>query len=82
MENIPIENVMIPKPPSWISISIMHCPAKVKSFAVSRTISPVTHTAEVDVKSASINDIPFTVDQGSISSPVPEMIRIIKLKIN
>lgn len=60
----------------------MACPVKVKSFAVSRTMSPVTQTADVDVKRASINEMPCTVAVGSLSSKEPARIRIRKLAIN
>ena len=86
IENLPpirvmraIENVIIPKPPNWIRIRIIHWPKKVKSFAVSNTIKPVTHTAEVDVKIASTRVIPLVVDHGSLSSNVPVEIKMKKL---
>ncbi len=64
MENIPIVKVIKPRPPSWISARIITWPVIVKSLPVSSTARPVTQTAEFDVKSASINDIPCTVEQG------------------
>ena len=47
--------VMTPRPPSWIINSTTPWDANERSFPVSTTISPVTHTAEVAVKRASIN---------------------------
>ncbi len=44
-----VVNVRIPSPPSWIRRRTKACPAVVKYVAVSTTISPVTHTALVDV---------------------------------
>jgi hypothetical protein len=44
---------MIPRPPSWIRIRMIACPAGLKSLGVSLTIRPVTQMAEVDVKRAS-----------------------------
>ena len=49
------------------------CPNGVKPVAVSRTVSPVTHTAEVIVNSASLQPIgyPAGVARGNINSAVP-----------
>ena len=52
------ENVIMPKPPNWISNKMTTCPIKVKSLAVSKTTKPVTQTADVEVNNASINVIP------------------------
>ena len=49
-----VPKVMNPKPPSWMSRIKMTCPSSVKSRPGSSTESPVTHTAEVAVNSASI----------------------------
>ena len=48
--------------------------------AISTVESPVTHTALVDVKSASTRDIvtPSSVERGTISSTVPKNIIITK----
>ncbi len=46
-------------------------------MAVSRTTRPVTHVAEVAVKSAAPNEVgvPLRDEMGSIRSSVPRMIR-------
>ena len=48
---------------------------------MSCTIKPVTQTAEVDVKKASIRGVPFpsVVACGDIKSTVPMIIKIMKL---
>jgi hypothetical protein len=45
--------VIIPKPPTWMRIMIMLCPSRLKS-GVSTVMRPVTQTALVAVKRASI----------------------------
>ena len=55
------------------------CPKLVKSTGVSLTISPVTHAAEVAVKSASIMLSSPLCAKGSISKKAPMPIRITKL---
>lgn len=49
---------------------------------MSTTMSPVTHTAEVEVKSASKSLIPSKVAFGSSKSPVPSIIIPKKLRMN
>lgn len=51
----------------------------VKVAETSTGVSPVTQTALVETNSESINEIPLTVDFGSIKSPVP--MHIIKKKL-
>ncbi len=46
--------VMYPSPPIWMRTRITSCPQKEKNVAVSTTMSPVTQTAEVAVKHASM----------------------------
>jgi hypothetical protein len=75
-----MEKVMIPRPPNWMSRSMTACPAGVKSFAVSSTTSPVTHTAEVDVNSASTKLIPRYVQNGSERRTAPERMSRTKLR--
>jgi len=58
-------NVKIPKPPSWIVTRMTILPKKVKVVSVSKTARPVTVAALVAVNSASIAEIPLTVDDGS-----------------
>jgi hypothetical protein len=77
---ISVEKVMIPSPPSWKSPMMIICPAGVKKDAVSWTISPVTQTAEVEVKRASMTEMcPVFVLKGSRRSTVPSAIAEIKL---
>lgn len=71
--------VIIPKPPSWIRNKIIPLPRLVNAVAVSTTISPVTQTALVDVKKASIMLMPFVVAFGNSSNAVPIKIRKMKL---
>ncbi len=47
-----VPNVMIPRPPSWMSSMITSCPARLKSRLGSMTFRPVTHSALVAVNSA------------------------------
>ena len=73
-KKIKVAIVMYPIPPIWIQMSIIALPMGVKKWAVSLTISPVTHMAEVTVKSASIMDrCPLWVT-GMRSSSVPRRI--------
>ena len=46
-------------------------PVVVKVDATSTEVSPVTHTALVEINSESTHEIPATVERGSISNPVP-----------
>ena len=73
------ENVIMPRPPSWIRTAIMIFPKRVKSLAVSITTSPVTHTADVDVKSALIKDMPDVVETGRQRMAAPDSINMRKL---
>ncbi len=66
-------NIVIkPRPPTWIRLRMTSWPNSVQPVKVSRTISPVTQVALVEVKSASRNPAgaPFEAT-GSISKPVP-----------
>lgn len=47
--------------------------------ATSTDVSPVTHTALVDMNSESTHDMPFTVQRGNINNPVPIIMIIRKL---
>ncbi len=47
-------NTIRPSPPSWISPAITACPKTVNALPVSSTTSPVTVTAETEVKNASL----------------------------
>jgi hypothetical protein len=68
--------VMMPSPPTCISPARTTCPYVDQCVPVSTATSPVTHTAEVEVNSASRNrgESPDSVDAGSMSRPVPIMI--------
>ena len=46
---MPVPMAVTPRPPIWISIPRKNCPRGVKVFPASMAISPVTHTALVDV---------------------------------
>jgi len=71
---------MRPRPPSWIRTRITICPKSVKEEPVSRTVRPVTQTAEVEVKRASIKEIsPDVVEKGSMSRNAPASIAVMKL---
>lgn len=74
--------VNIPIPPNCIKTKIIDCPTVVKSRAVSTTVSPVTHTALVEVKSALVNEIPLVVALGSINRKAPAMAKMKKLPTN
>ena len=71
----------MPKPPTCISKINIVLPQSVKSPTVDFTIKPFTHAADVAVKSASINEMPFspTVLIFTISKSVPPKIRNTKL---
>ena len=64
---------MMPSPPTCMRPRITTSPNVDQYDGVSTTISPVTHTALVDVNSAVMNDAPPSParDSGSISSTVP-----------
>ena len=64
---------------SEISRMITTKPVGVKVDATSTDVSPVTHTALVDMNSESTHDMPFIVQRGNINSPVPIIMIIRKL---
>src|SRR5688572_20097995 len=72
--------VMMPRPPACMSTRMTHWPKVVKRVPVSTTVRPVTHTAEVAVKSASrtVRASPC-VAGGRRSSTVPAAIAAAKL---
>ena len=74
--------VKTPNPPNWISIMMMVCPNRVKSFPVSKMAKPVTVTALVEVNNACIKDTFFIDAAGNIKQNVPNKIKNIKLKTN
>jgi hypothetical protein len=57
-------------------------PNVVKQVAVFTAVSPVTQTALVDVKNASVNEMDDTVDWGIIKSNAPDNMKNPKLAIN
>ncbi len=65
--------VIIPKPPACISNKITVFPKRDQYVAVSLTIRPVTHTAEVAVNKASMKAVGFpeAVAWGKESKIVP-----------
>ncbi len=72
---------MMPRPPSWISSRITVRPKRVNPAPVSRTISPVTHTALVEVNRASRKLMGWSggVARGSIRRPEPTRINEAKM---
>jgi hypothetical protein len=64
---------MIPKPPSWMSTRMVPSPKPDQYVGVSTTTRPVTHAADVAVKTAVRNGAPpgALVATGSRSASVP-----------
>jgi hypothetical protein len=74
--------VITPMPPTWIKQRMIPCPKAVKYVPVSTTINPVTHTAEVAVKRASIHLIePPLVENGRLNKLLPTRMASKKLAI-
>ena len=71
-------------PPNCINSSIIDCPFKEKSIAVSKTVNPVTVLALTEVKRAFLNPIllPVLEISGIIKSSVPSAIKLKKEIIN
>ena len=63
----------IPRPPVCMRASMTACPNLDQQVAVSLTTSPVTHTADVDVKRAVSNEalIPSLDETGSMRRKAP-----------
>jgi hypothetical protein len=61
---------------------MINFPRNVYLVAVSTTVSPVTQTALVDVKSASVKLIGLVVDIGIIKSIAPTKMKNAKLTMN
>ena len=70
----------MPRPPTWMSERMIPWPKIVKSWGVSRTISPVTQVALVDVKRASIGEIPS--GPGEAAGRVSRIVPTRMMKIN
>jgi hypothetical protein len=77
-----VVNVIIPKPPNCIKNSIIVFPMKVNEVAVSIGVSPVTQTADVEVKNALVTEIPWVVAVGNNSIKPPAIINNTKLSKN
>jgi len=78
-----VEKVIIPKPPIWIKNIVITWPTGERSFPISTTTSPVTQTAEVEVKRASTNRRGRWVpEKGDQRRKVPIRIMAEKLRIN
>jgi hypothetical protein len=76
-----VEKVMIPKPPIWMRSKVTTCPTVERSFPVSTTTSPVTQTAEVEVKRASTKRrLPFAAENGNQRRIAPVRITPAKLR--
>ena len=69
--------VIHPSPPTRMSAQITACPAKLQYTGVSTTTSPVTVTADVAVKSASMKGVhsPVVLANGKRSSAAPKLTR-------
>ena len=68
---IVVDAVMMPRPPSCMSVTRIHSPVCVNVEAISTTESPVTQTADMAVKNASIKSMGRVVDCGRLKSAVP-----------
>ena len=81
--NIIVTILIKPNPPIWIRAKIIHWPIVDQCSAVGKTARPVIHTAEVDVKKASIKPVhwPEADDKGNISKKAPINIVIKKPNI-
>jgi len=67
-----LENVNIPSAPIWINERIIIWPVSVKRVPVSTTVNPVTQTADVAVKRASMNlSLPVADIDGRVSNVAP-----------
>ena len=78
-----VEKVMIPRPPTWKRKIVITCPGTVRSFPISITTSPVTQTAEVEVKRASTKARwPLEAEKGSQRKIPPVKITAAKLRTN
>ena len=69
----PTPTEVTPRPPIWIKRATTVRPNTVKCSAVSTTIRPVTQTALVEVKRASVKltSAPGCIDMGSSRRKVP-----------
>ena len=68
---IVVDAVMMPSPPSCMRMTRNHSPVCVNVEGISTTESPVTQTADIAVKNASIKLIGRVVDWDRLRSAVP-----------
>ena len=73
--------LIMPSPPTCISVKMTHWPNKVNTFPVSTTPSPVTVQAETVVNKASSHEIDVVVAIGNFNKHVPIIDNIIKDKV-
>ena len=66
-----VDAVMMPRPPSCMRMMMNQCPVSVNVDEISTMESPVTQTADMDVKNASIKSMGRVVDTDRLKSPVP-----------
>ena len=80
----PVVSVMMPRPPTWMSIRMTAWPKSFQWVQVSNATRPVTHVAETVVNSESTKDVgcPLRAAMGSMSSTVPMTITSRKLDTN
>jgi len=77
-----VEKVMIPNPPIWKRKMVITWPNVLKSFPISMTTKPVTQTAEVEEKSASMKRrCPWDAEKGNQRRIPPVRITAAKLRI-
>ena len=70
-----VDAVMMPSPPNCIRMMMNQCPVSVNVEEMSTTESPVTQTADMDVKNASIKLMGRVAACGMLRSAVPIAIR-------
>jgi hypothetical protein len=76
-----VEKVIIPSPPIWKREMVITWPRVVRSFPLSITTRPVTQTAEVEVKRASIKVRgPFVAENGNRRRRAPSRMTAAKLR--
>ena len=66
-----VDAVMMPSPPSCMRMTMNQCPVLVNVEDISTMDSPVTQTADIDVKKASMKLMGRVVDSGRIRRAVP-----------
>ena len=73
--------VMIPSPPTWMSMMMTICPKLVNVLGTSIVVSPVTQTALVAVNSESIQErcTPGWMQRGISNKPEPARMMNMKL---